>query len=155
MADLALSVLISRAGLGLSDLEVNDGYIYKASTQFLGALVSWNRTTITGPSSDGGVTVERQLQMVQEPMAIEVWGRTALDATMRNSTLRVNMNALVAAFWQDNFVITVTEEDAVWAYQCEAADVQVTWNGNRSMAKRGLITFTIPRQPRSLVDGLL
>lgn len=155
MADLSLSVLVSRTALALPDLQINDGYVYKASTQFLGALVSWNRTTITGPSSDGAVTVERQLQMVQEPLGVEVWGRTALDATMRNSTLKANMNVLAAAFWQDSFVISVTEEDAFWAYQCEASDVQVTWNGNRSMAKRGLVTFTVPRQPRSLVDGLL
>lgn len=155
MADLDLSVLISRSALSLADLEINDGYIYQASAQFLGTLVSWNRTQITSPFIDGASTVARQLEMVQEPVGVEVWGRTGIDATLKNSYLRDNLNVLAQAFWQDSFTLTVTVEDAVYAYQAEAADVQVTWSGPRFIAKKGLITFTVPRQPRSLVDGLL
>lgn len=155
MADLFLSCVISRAGLGLPDLEINDGYIYQASTQFLGAAVNFNRQQATSPYIDGAVTVARTLEMVTEPLAVEVWGRTGLDATLKNSYLRENMNILTAAFWQDSFTLTITVEDALYAYRAEAADVQLAWVGNRFIAKKGLITFTVPRQPRSLVDGLL
>lgn len=155
MADLDLDVWVSRELLALDPLNINGGTRFKTSTTFLGSLVSWNRTQVGSPYMDGKVTVNRVLEQVQEPVAVEVWGRTLADATMTNAQLRINMNTLCQAFWQDAFTVTVDIDGATYTYQCEAADVQVAWDGNRFRAKRGLITFTVPRQPRSLVDGLL
>lgn len=155
MADLDMSVVISRDNLALGPLEINDGYIYQIGDQFLGGQVSYDRQEVGGPNTDGSLTTGRTLQKVQEPVAVEVWGRTNLDASLRNAALQANIDALSAAFMQNTFTLSVTIDTAVWEYSGEAADVQITWMGTRFMAKKGKVTFTVPRQPRELLRGLL
>jgi hypothetical protein len=149
--DLNLTVLVQRDSLGLTPLSINDGKVYRASTQFLGGAVSWNRTQVTSPYIDGSVTVNRQRQMVQEQVAIEVSGRTVASPTLSNVQLKANFDTLCQAFLQDSFTLTVEIDTAVYEYQCEAADYQITWTGPRFIAKQGLITFTVPRQPNAAV----
>jgi len=161
MADLALSVLVNRDLLNLAALQCNDGNVYRASASpFMGEQLQWTRNQITSVYIDGAVTVNRQRQIVNEQMAFEVSGRNPanLTAAPTQALFQTNMATLIAAFSQDNFqvdIIVGTGGDAThYTYQAEAADVQVTWTLPRFLARQGLITFTVPRQPVPIAGGV-
>lgn len=147
MADVALSVQLSRAALGLPPLEIAASPTYYCSTQFLGAAVQWSRTQVGSPWVDGQVTTTRTRQMVSEQVAVEV---KAPDM----AALVVAVDELVSAFQQDSFTLTILAENGSWEYQCEAADYQVVlWSTPRLVAKQAQVVFTVPRQPYSLLAG--
>lgn len=140
-----MSVLVSRTLLGLADLEINDFENYYVASQFLGANAGWNRTQIGAPWTDGTVTVNRTRQMVNEPLAVEVFGGDLED-------VKNNVAELLDAFAQDAFTIDVTMDGFEYAkYQCEAADVQHGWVGARFIEGQVQIVFSVPRQPVPLV----
>ena len=142
MADLDLSVLVSRTALGLDPLEINDyENFYISGEQLMGGSLTWNRTKVTGPWDDGDVTTQRQLQTVQEPVGVEVLGGD-IDELMANE------QELTDAFFQGSFTITVTIKGTVYAqYQCEADDLLAAWSGPRLIENQVLRVFTVPRQP--------
>lgn len=143
MPDLDLSVTVSRTLLGLTDLELNDhvAYAINRDTGFLGGSESWQRNQVGGPWVDGMVTVSRQRQMVEETVPVYVYGATT-------AVLTGNSSALLAAFRQSDFVMTVRVGGVVVGqYACEASDVQRASNGYHWMAKMESWTFTVPRQP--------
>lgn len=154
MSDIDLTVLVDRSALGLAPLNLNDGVLYKIGKQLLGGQLAWERTTISSPYVHGEETVHRRMQNVQEPLSVEVFGRTTDGALMTNSTLQQNMATLWTAFQQDAFTVTVLLDDAIYTYQCEAAEMQVTWLGTRFTAKQGEVNFTVPRKPLALAGGV-
>lgn len=143
MPDLDLSFQVARDALGLGPLECNDGISYKIADTMLGGQVSWNRTQIGSPHTDGQTTTARQMQMVQEPTNIDVLASSATQLQNRMATL-------IAAFKQADYTITVTVDGAVFEYQCEASDYTTVWTGPRWMARRGQLQVQIMRQPRML-----
>jgi hypothetical protein len=151
---LDLSVVLTRDWLGLAPLEINDRVRYKIADQLMGTQVTYNRNQITSPWMDGAVTVSRQLEVISEPVSVEVWGRHGEGDPLSNAVLQQNMATVLRAFNQDNFTLTIAVENATYAYQCEAADYQVTWTGNRFLAKEGYIAFSVPRQPMALTGGV-
>ena len=142
-----MSVLVSRTLLGLPALQINDHLNYKVAPQFLGGNVQWNRTKVTSPFLDGEVTTQRTRQNVSEQVAVEIYAGSAAQ-------LQTNTAALIAAFNQDSFTLTVTLDGTVYAYQCEAADAQTMWTGPRMMAHRGQVLFAVPRQPVPLIGAV-
>jgi hypothetical protein len=145
--DISMSVLLSRTPLGLPALQINDHLNYKIAPQFLGGNVQWNRQKVSSPFLDGEVTTQRSRQSVAEQIAVEVFAGSAAE-------LQTNTAALIAAFSQDSFTLTVTLAGTVYAYACEAADVQVAWTGPRMMAHQGQVVFSVPRQPVALVGAV-
>jgi hypothetical protein len=145
--DLAMSVTLSRTLLGLGDLEINDHLNYAVGPQLLGGTVAWNRQKATSPFLDGEVTTQRSRQNVTEQVAVEVYAGDAAE-------LKANTAALITAFCQDSFVLTVTLEGTFYVYQCEAADVTIAWVGARMMAHQGQVTFAVPRQPVPLLGAV-
>lgn len=143
MADISMSVLISRSSLALADLEINDLTNYRVAPQFLGGNVSYNRVEASSVFMDSSVTIFRTLPKVQEQVQIEVLGTS-------QANLMANIDALIKAFSQNSFTMTITLAGQVWQYQCEAADRQMTWTGPRFIAKQVQITFTMPRHPTPL-----
>ena len=140
MPDLGMSVAISRTLLGLAPLQINDHLSYYIAPQFLGAAVSWNRQQVTGPFHDGAVTTYRSRQMVSEQIGVEVLGESPAQ-------LNQNVAALLAAFSQDSFTMTVAIGLQQHEYACEASDYQLTWSGPRLVAQQLQVLFTVPRQP--------
>lgn len=152
--DLDLSVLVTRDWLGLGPLEVNDQVAYRSAPELLGTQVSWNNNRVGSPWIDGEFTVSRTRGMVEEPVGVEVTGRTLPNQVLTGSRLQANFAALIDAFTQDSYTLTVTIDGVVYAYECEAAGYQVTWSGPRFMARRGKIAFTVPRQPAPVLGGV-
>lgn len=151
MADIDLAVVVFRNALGLPPLNCNDGIIYRAGEQLMGEAVSFNRNQVGSPYVDGQITTSRQRQAVNEQLSFEVFGRTTTNANMTNVQLKANFDIIAAAFLQDSYELRITIDGALYRYQGEAADLQLTWTGPRFMAKQGQIAFTMPRQPSPLV----
>jgi hypothetical protein len=148
MADLSLSVAVTRAQLGLGNLNINDHISYYCAAQFLGGSMTWNRQQISSPYMDGSVTVNRTRGVVMEPVAVEVLGST-------DTALQTNMATLLAALSQDTFDLLVGIGSAQYQYLCEAADVQnAGWSGPRMIAKQAQIVFQVPRQPVPILGGV-
>lgn len=146
MVDIALSAKVSRTLLSLPDLELNDHADYYIGASFLGAAQDWNRNQVGSPFLDGQVTTYRTRQMVTEPVQIEVPADNQTELTAK-------MTALVQAFLQSDYTITVVVGGSVLQYQCEAADFQVLWTTPRLVEHQGQATFQVPRQPNPLVGG--
>lgn len=147
MPDLDMGVTVSRDALGLTDLDVNDHTSYKIAAQFLGGQASWNRTTVSSPWVNSETTTQRSMKNVEEQVAFEILADTDVQLQTRMATLR-------AAMLQGDYVLTVTIGDATYAYQCEAADVQVVWTGVRFMALRGQMIFSVPRKAEPLIGAV-
>lgn len=147
MVDLGLSVVITRASLGLPDLQLNDhDAYYVSSDQFMGAQSAWTRNQVSSPFIDGSVTVSRQRAMVNEPLSIEVLGEDPLDAQSK-------ITALKQAFDQSDFNIGVQLGAATWQYQCEAADTTIARSTPRLVANQWQVVFSVPRQPVPITGG--
>lgn len=140
MADLAMSVTISRAALALPPLQLNDHDAYYIGTQLLGGQVQYNRNSVTSPFVDGAVTTYRTRQVLNEQITVEVLGENAYDC-------RVHLDDLITAVSQDSFTLTVIIAGVTYAYACEAADFQLAWSGPRVMANQYQVQLTLPRQP--------
>ncbi len=141
-----MSVVCSRALLGLADLEINDHVSYYVAPAFLGGGVTWNRTSATSPFCDGAVTTYRTRGVVTEQIGVEVLGASA-------AALNGHLAVLLAAFTQDTFHLAVAIGDADWEYACEAADYQVAWSGPRLIARQLQVVFGVPRQPVPVAGG--
>ena len=146
MVDIALSANVSRSLLGLSPLAINDHFNYYIGTQFLGATQSWTRNQVGSPWLDGLVTTFRTRQMVTEPVQLEVPSESQAE-------LQAKMQAVVLAFAQSDYTITVVVGGATFEYQCEAADFQVLWTTPRMVEGQGQVTFQVPRQPVTISGG--
>jgi hypothetical protein len=147
MVDLGLSVVITRASLGLPDLQLNDHETYYVSAdQFMGAQSAWNRNQVSSPFIDGSVTISRQRTMVNEPLALEVIGDSPLEVQQA-------ITALKQAFDQSDFNIGVQLGAATWTYQCEAADTTIARSTPRLVANQWQVVFSVPRQPNPITGG--
>lgn len=144
MADLTLSVLVSRDLLGLTDLEVNDPGNYKVA-DLLGGTQERNRASYGAPFTDGQRTAHSALRNVAEPFVIEVFGDNPAD-------LGLNLAVLLDAFAQDQFTVTVTMDGHAEVYVCESSDAQTVWAGPRMMARQAQVTLNTPRLPATPVQ---
>lgn len=138
-----ISVAVTRGDLGLGDLDINDGVDYKVSNEILGGQVTWERNAVSSPYVNGDITVHRRRPSVQERFAVYAYGANQTE-------LRDNVKALIDAFNQDTFNLTVSLDSIPHTYQCEAADVQIEWSNVHLMSNQVRVVFTVPRKPISL-----
>lgn len=147
MPNMTLGFTISRTLLSLSALDINDHTNYYIAPGTWGAAKSWNRTQVGSKFVDGQVTTHRVLEMVIEPLMVEVRGST-------NAAMWVNLRALITAMSQDNFQITTNWNGDTSVWQCEASDLQgITFVGSRIIAKQVMATFGVLRQPTAVSGG--
>lgn len=143
--DAVVTVKISRTQLGLADLDLMDHLNYITSGTFMGAGVTYRRQQIRSPYVEGATTVNRVRDQVQDQIAIDVLADT-------QAHFQTNIATLQNAFAQDTFVLTMTLDTVVWAWQCEASDYQMDWSIPRIHGLYGQIKYTLLRQP-ILVTG--
>ena len=162
MADLALSVTITRTALALSTLQLNDGLVYRAAAEdFMGGDGTWERQQVGSAYMDGQVTVNRQRQVVNEHLTFEVSGATPGSPATPTSQVQfqANLATLIAAMSQDSFTLDIAVgsggDIAHYTYLGEAADLtNASWTGPRMLAKQGKLTFNMPRQPVPVAGGV-
>lgn len=147
MADLTLSLAISRALMGLPDLALNDhdNYVVGAS-DFLTTNQQWTRNQVGSSYTDGQVTTHRYKNMITMPLQIEVFGTSQAD-------LVNNASALKAAFSQDHFILKHILGGISTYWSCEAADWQMERTGPRLVARQMLFVFSVPTQPNPITGS--
>lgn len=143
MSDFAFfEATVSRTFLGLPTLSLNDRVSYIVADQIFGAQQTWNRQTAKSPYVDGEFLINANRALVQDRFAVQVLGAS-------QSQVQQRMTALIAAFSQPSYTLTLTMEDASYPYYCQPADFTVDWSRERWMARQALVTLTVPRQPGS------
>lgn len=141
MVDIFLSVQITRTNLGLANLEINDHTNFAVAPGTFGAAKDYNRTQVESVYVDGKVTTHRKLDIVTEPVVVEVYGADT-------PSVYANLETLVAAMSQDTYQIQITIGAYTQTWNCEAADVRsVTFDGPRLVASQLQVVFDVIRQP--------
>lgn len=134
---------VTRTELALPDLNLNDHLNYIVVNQILGAQVQWRRQAVTSPFIEGQYTVGRVRDVVTDKFAVQVLG--ADQATMFG-----NLQALLAAFNQDYFNLSITLDNQMLTFACEASVYTVDFSQERIWARQMLVTFDLRRQPISV-----
>jgi len=144
MTDLSIVAKVTRSLLSMSDLDINDHSSYVvAGPSAMGGQVSWDRRQVNAPWVDGDITVSRRRQNVTEPLTIYVKGSTQAEMDTRIATL-------IQAFCQDRYGLQMIVGSANHAWDCEAADYQVTLDTVHFHALYAQAVFQIPRKPVAL-----
>lgn len=147
MTNMTLGFTVSRTLLSLSALDLNDHTNYWISPGTWGATKSWNRTQAASVYADGKITTHRVLEMVNEPLIVEVRGTS-------NAVMFTNLRTLITAMSQDNFQITTNFNGDTSVWQCETSDLQtVVFTGPRIIAKQLQVTYAVLRQPNPVSGG--
>lgn len=131
---------VSRPELGLADLNLNDHTNYYVANTIFGGTVSWRRQTVQSPWIEGQFTVGAVRDQVEDKFVVEVKGADQIS-------LQNNLKALVAAFSQSSFNLTVQLDTAYYTYACEASDYTIDWTNTRFIAKQVQVSFSLRRSP--------
>lgn len=140
MSEAIIHASVSRPELGLADLDLNDHVNYFVSAPIFGGTVSWRRQTVQSPWVEGQFTVNAVRDQVEDKVVIEVMGGDQV-------TLQQNVQALIAAFSQSSFNITLQLDNAVNTYACEASDYTVDWTHTRWHNRQVQVSFSLRRSP--------
>jgi hypothetical protein len=138
---------VTRSDLGLADLNINDQADYIIGSEMLGAMVTWDRKVVSSPFVNGDVTVHRRRGNVAERFSVYVLAAT-------QSEMQTNIKALIDAFNQHKFNLSITLDSTVYTYICEASDYQVEWMNTNFFALKVKVVFNLIRQPIPLVGGV-
>lgn len=140
MSDLTVSAAVTRTDLGLSNLNINDHDKYILSTTILGGSVAWQKNQVSSPYVDGDITITRRRPTVIEPFEVYVYGTSG-------ATLMTNTQALIDAFSQDSFSLSVTINGATRQYACETADYSLEYSHTKFASHMCTVRFQLPRNP--------
>lgn len=147
MPDLSVVAKVTRASLGLGDLNINDHVKYAlAGPEIMSGQVSWQRTQASSPWVDGEVTVARRRGNVMEPLTVYVAGTS-------QSNLNSNIKALIDAFVQDRYTLSITVGSQQHDWDCESADYSVKMNTVYEYSRYVPVTFSIMRRPSPLTGA--
>lgn len=144
MSSLTLSVHVSRAELALSNLELSDpvnGYnvisVGPGST-------SWRRETAKSPWVHGEVLINAVKDVGIVPLGVRVFASSA-------ATKETRLGALLAAFSQFEYVMTITINGVAYAWSCQPADWSIGENGSfdkfYEMVHQTEVSLSVPRVP--------
>ena len=142
MPDITLGLSITRTLLALSPLELNDHTNYYLAPSSPAA-VTWQRQMVSSPWVDDDIVINRRRGKVTEEILLEVRG----GLTPTQVTLQTNLAAAIAAFSQDTYVLTTTFDGTAYAWNCDAADYQVVWDGPRVISRAVQLRLSVPRSP--------
>lgn len=145
MADPVVSASVTRGELSLPDLNLNDhvAYIVSGGDLVFGATVTWRRQQVQSPFVDSKITTGRVLDIVQDKFAVDVMGPDHV-------TMASNVQALINAFSQSYFNLTVQFDAQPYTYACEASDYTMDWTVPRMYGLRTQVKFNLLRSPTAL-----
>lgn len=138
---------VTRSDLGLGVLNINDNLDYIVGSEIMGAMVTYDRQTVSSPYVNGDITVHRRRGSVNEKFAVYVLGDTQTE-------LQTNVRTLISAFSQNKFNLVLLLDGIEWSYVCEASDYQVEWSNAHFFATKVKVVFNLLRSPIALVGGV-
>jgi hypothetical protein len=140
MAAITLTTTVTRTELSLASLDVNSSP-YKVMSIAEGG-ISMRRQTAESPYVDGRTLTAAVKDTGQAMLAVRVSGTSA-------ATVRSNIQALVAAFQQFEYTLTVVmDSTTIYTWTCEPADYEIGSGGEFSkfhwLANQQEVFLTIP-----------
>lgn len=130
----------------LSDLSLHVDGSYEIVAAGPGAM-SWRTVYVEAPYVDGSFLVAAAKGLVRAPLTIRVYGSSHTD-------LRNKIDALLRAFEQFSYQLTITIDGQSSTWDCMPADYAAQgtgeWDGDRLRQLHQDYTFQIPRQPNAL-----
>lgn len=131
---------VTRSDLGLAALNINDHTTYRVANEIMGGNVTWDRKTVSSPYVNGDVTIHRRRGNVSERFGIYVYGSN-------QTNLQNNVKALIDAFSQNSFTLSMTLDSVEWSYRCEASDYQIEWSNAHLFSNQVRVLFNLIRNP--------
>jgi len=136
-----MSVTVSRDLLGLDPLELNDFIDYSVDDQFLGGQSTWNIVaSADSPYVHGEWPTILKMGNVQERVGVWAYASEQLE-------LESKVGAVLAAFRQIQYLLTVTINGQVRQFNCQPSDTQYEMTGPLSANKLGHVVCTVRRTP--------
>lgn len=147
---LTITASVDLSGLSLPDLNINDGTAYEIVRAGPGGM-RWIRDWAVAPDVHGAQEVSRRLDITTIPLAVRVKATTM-------SSLNVRVAALIVAFSQPHYNLTITIDGQTSTWKCFAADItgsdssgssgDGTWDKYSLAAHyRQVYDLQVPRQP--------
>lgn len=128
---------------GISFLDLNDRYVYRATPESLVATSqARNRTTVTSSMYDGEWEVHSTLGNVTETIAVYVRGAS-------QAIIKENINRVIDAFSQSLYQVRVTLDDDVTYWRCFPAEYSIDRSHVYMHNKMAVVRLQIPRFPKT------
>lgn len=116
MTDLTISATVTRTELSLGDLQLNDGTNFTLTRDgFTPGSKSFRKETVDSPLVAGRYLLHAVADVVVSELKIRCSSTT-------DAGLAANVTAVVNAFSQFQYTVTVTINGVAWQYLCECAD---------------------------------
>jgi hypothetical protein len=127
---------------GVSYLDLNDRYVYRATSETLMATTqARNRTVVTSAMYDGEWEVHSTLGNVTENVSIYVNGA---DQTV----VKENIDRVVAAFSQPIYNVRLSIDADVTYWRCFPAEYSIDRSHVYMHNKMAVVKFQVPRFPK-------
>lgn len=130
----------------LAALDLEAAGSYEVVSAGPGAM-AWRRTYVESPYVDGAFLVAAAKGVSTAPLVIRVRGSSRTD-------LNNKVNALLRAFEQFTYQLTITIDGQAQTWDCMPADYAAQgtgeWDGDRMRDLHQDYAFQIPRQPNAL-----
>lgn len=142
LPDLVVDGSVTRQlvpGGPLAALDLQDGTNYEFISVSPGDK-SWRRESATSPFTHGRTLIGATLDVELAEVMIRVKGTSM-------SHLDSNLAALLRAFEQFAYALTIVIDGVTWTWQCEPADYTLQLSKFHMMARIHEVTFTVPRNP--------
>lgn len=148
MSTLDITGYVTRTELGSGNLDLNTD-TYKIITWGPGE-VQWERQTVGTPFFSGRYLVNARKVQMESLLGIRVTGLSKAHA-------QTELGALLAAFEQFEYELSITIEGVEHRYACEPADYSIGEGGQiqkfHLMSYKQEVTFTIPRMPKPVAGA--
>lgn len=131
---------------GGSIVLTSDGYRIEGEEGVEFGGLTWRRNMVTSPFVHGGFPVTQVKENSTLMLTIQVRGTSQAD-------LGDKIAALVAAFSQFEYEVSITFDDEEWAYLCWAADIVVGAQDERMAQWNIPVKLSIPRSPTPQANG--
>ena len=141
MSTFAASV--TRTALSLADLNLFNPGSYEVEPPTGPGQVTWRRQYATSPYVEGSSLVTAVRDQVSSTLVVRCFGASA-------SALETNTAALIAAFSQFSYTLTLTWDGVSHVWACDPADYQPIgglYDDMHFVAFQQAYQFTIPRSP--------
>lgn len=147
MSDLTIACSVTRTRLpgSLAPLNLNNHTAFEVVSAGPGNR-RWVREWATAPSVHGATEVSRRMDIQTAPLVLRALGSSA-------AVLNTNTAAMVAAFSQSRYNLTLTIDGVTSTWKCWAADITPGEDGELDKYRlavatpRQLYRLAIPRHP--------
>lgn len=136
---------VTRTELSLGDLDLinplSEAPVYDImADSFDAGRVTWRRDTVTSPYVAGAYEVGAVKDEVDASLVVRVKGTD-------HTTLQTHVGALIEAFSQSTYTLTLELDSVEWAWTCKRADYALAYDLPMRRRHIARVVLAFPRSP--------